>query len=91
MLRRLAKDAGSPIDNCPAVYVEDEDVALMVGQGKRLDERKMAELEDLAADETAVLIPTETVLRAAARLLAEHGRPRAAEDVEGFLAELEKQ
>jgi hypothetical protein len=70
-LRKLAKDAGSDDDDCPAVYVAADDAAVMVVQGKLLDADTTAELHDMLADETAVRIPAETVLRAAERYLAE--------------------
>ncbi len=47
----------------------------MVAQGKKLDADTTANLEDHAADETAVLIPTETVVRAVGKHLAEYGWP----------------
>lgn len=62
----------------------------MVGQGKRLDDEDIAKLEDVAADETAVMIPVETVLRAAGLYLAEHGRPAVMEQVQAFLDEQRK-
>jgi hypothetical protein len=70
-LRKLAKDAGSRIGECPAVYVAEDDPAVMVVQGKLLDADTTTELRDMLADETAVRIPAETVLRAAERYLAE--------------------
>jgi hypothetical protein len=86
-LRKLAKDSNSPTGDCPALYVADGDSAVMVAQGKLLDDHTTGELEDLAANETAVRVPTETVLRAAGRLLAEHGRPSVADEIEAYLAE----
>jgi hypothetical protein len=74
-LRKLAKDAGSPTGECPAVYVAKDDPETMVVQGKLLDADTLANLDDPATDETAVRIPAETVIRAAERYLAEHGRP----------------
>jgi uncharacterized protein related to proFAR isomerase len=86
-LTRLCKSAGSTDErDCPAVYVADLST-MMVGQGKNLDAETAAELQHLAADETASLIPTETVLRAAGLFLARHGRPTVAAEVEAFLAE----
>lgn len=85
-LRRLCKSADSfPQNQCPALYVSD-DPATMVGQGKVLDDATVVELRDLAADERGVAIPTETVLRAAALLLAEDGRTAMLAEVEDFLA-----
>ena len=88
-LRRLCKSADSfPQGDCSAMYVSD-DPATMVGQGKVLDTGTAAELLDVAEDERAVAIPTETVLRAAALLLAENGRPAMTAEVEAFLRESE--
>lgn len=84
-LRRLCKSAESiPQGQCPAMYVSD-DPTTMVGQGKLLDAGTTAELLDVAHDEQGVAIPTETVLRAAAALLAESGRPAMQAEVEEFL------
>jgi hypothetical protein len=74
-LRQLAKDSGSNTGKCPAVYVADDDPAVMVVQGKHLDAATTAELHDMLADETAVRIPAETMVRAVEKYLAE--RPRA--------------
>jgi hypothetical protein len=85
-LRRLCKSADSvPSGKCPGMYVA-EDPARMVGQGKRLDEATTHELVDLDEDEGAFEIPTETVLRAAAMVLAEAGRPGMVDEVEAYLA-----
>src|SRR5687767_3545482 len=74
-LHWLCKSADSRKDgDCPAMYL-GEDPALMVGQGKVLDARTAAELHHVAPDEGGLLYPTEMVLRAAALVLAEHGRP----------------
>lgn len=70
-LRKLAKDADSKGQGCPAVYVAANDPAVLVVQGKLLDADTTAELHDMLADETAVRIPAETVMRAAERYLAE--------------------
>jgi hypothetical protein len=74
-LRQLAKDGNSNTGKCPAVYVADDDPAVMVVQGKCLDPHTTAELNDVLADETAVRIPAETMVRAIEKYLAE--RPRA--------------
>ena len=74
-LRQLAKDGKSNTGKCPAVYVADDDPAVMVVQGKRLDADTTAELNDVLADETAVRIPAETMVRAIEKYLAE--RPSA--------------
>lgn len=88
-LRRLCKAANSfPDDKCPAVYVEEDDLSSMVGQGKKLSAESRAELRDLAAEEDAVRIPTETILRAVGLFLAERGRPVALAEVEAYLEEI---
>lgn len=69
-LRRLCKAADSMGEGLSGDDVDDDGVA-MVGQGKVLDAAATAELRDLATDETAVAIPTGTVLRAAGLFLAE--------------------
>ncbi|MFF1819291.1 hypothetical protein ACFVWG_18470 [Kribbella sp. NPDC058245] len=85
-LTRICKSADSQVaGQCPAIYVADTP-AVMVSQGKRLDPQTTAELRDVADDETAVEIPTETLLRAAGLFLAERGRPAVAAEVEAFLA-----
>lgn len=85
-LRRLCKSGDSHVDGeCPAVYVDD-DPAMMIGQGTVLDPTRTAELRDVAADEAGVVIPTETVLRAAALFLAERGRPAMLQEVESYLS-----
>lgn len=84
-LRRLCKDGNSTDeDECPAIYLA-EDPAVMVAQGKLLDAPTMADLQNLAPDEIAAALPTETVLRAAALFLAEQGRPAMGTEVEDFL------
>jgi len=70
--------------DCPAMYL-GEDPNLMVGQGKFLDSATAAELRHVAADEGGLAFPTEMVLRAAALVLAEHGRPAMLAEVETFL------
>lgn len=85
-LRWLCKSASSWEDgDCPAMYL-GEDPTLMVGQGKFLDPATAAELRHVASDESALVYPTEMVLRAAALVLAEHGRPAMLAEVEAFLA-----
>ncbi len=85
-LRRLRKaDISRDENDCPAMYLA-EDPTMMVGQGKILDVDTTAELRNVAADEGAHLYPTELVLRAAAQVLAENGRPAMVEEVEDFLA-----
>jgi hypothetical protein len=73
-LRQLAKDKNSNTGRCPAVYVADDNPAIMVVQGKRLDPHTTEELNDVLSDETAVRIPAETMVRAIETYLAE--RPR---------------
>ena len=75
-LRKLAKDPGSNQGACPAVYVAEDDPAVMVVQGKFLDAHTTAELDEVLEDETAVRIPTETLVLAVEKYLAEQ-RPRA--------------
>jgi hypothetical protein len=70
-LRKLAKDPNSNQGACPAVYVAEDDPAVMVVQGKYLDTETTAELDDVLADETAVRIPTETLVRAVENYLAQ--------------------
>jgi hypothetical protein len=74
-ITRLAKDGSSGEHGCPAVYVADDDAAVMVVQGKLLDDSTTANLLDQAGDETAVRIPAETMVRAVEAYLARHGRP----------------
>jgi hypothetical protein len=73
-ITRLAKDGESGDHGCPAVYVADDDPAVMVVQGKFLDDDTTANLLDPAADETAVRIPAETMVRAVQAYLAAHGQ-----------------
>jgi hypothetical protein len=70
-LRKLAKDPNSNQGACPAVYVAEDDPAVMVVQGKYLDTETTAELDDVLADETAVRIPAETLVRAVENYLAQ--------------------
>ena len=74
-ITRLAKDGESGEHGCPAVYVADDNPAVMVVQGKYLDPDTTENLLNHAADETAVRIPAETMVRAVRAYLAEHGRP----------------
>jgi hypothetical protein len=73
-LRKLAKDPSSNQGACPAVYVAEDDPAVMVVQGKLLDAGTTAELDDVLADETAVRIPAETLVRAVEKYLAEKSK-----------------
>lgn len=86
-LHWLCKSAESRKEgDCPAMYLAD-DPTRMVGQGKILDASTAAELRHVAPDEGGLEFPTEMVLRAAALVLAEHGRPAMLAEVEAFLAE----
>ena len=86
-LRRLAKDKSSLTSSgCPALYSTD-DPARMIAQGKLLDAAEAAELIELLPDETAVAIPTETVLRSIAKYASEQGDDTLAAACERFLIE----
>lgn len=86
-LTRLCKAADSlKVEDCPAMYV-DEDPSMMVGQGKNLDPESAAQLMHVAEDEAGVAIPTETVLRGAAVVLASLGRSDLGTEIEAFVAE----
>lgn len=87
-LKRLCKAGNSVAQgDCPAVYVQLEDLAWMVAQGRLLDAEASAELRERAPDEAGVRIPTETVLRAVGLFLADHGHPGVLAAVEAYLAE----
>jgi len=73
-LRKLAKDPSSASGSCPAVYVAQDDPAVMVVQGKLLDPDTTAELHDVLLDETAVRIPAQIMVDAVQKYLAEHQR-----------------
>jgi hypothetical protein len=75
-LRKLAKDPDSNQGACPAVYVAEDNRAVMVVQGQLLDAETTAELDDVLVDETAVRIPAETMVRAVEQYLAER-HPRS--------------
>jgi hypothetical protein len=73
---QLAKDKNSvQAGDCPAVHVAPEARDLLVIQGKRPDPDTMGNLTHLAADETAVVIPVETVFRAVEAYVTQYGRP----------------
>jgi hypothetical protein len=74
-LRKLAKDPGSNTGECPSVYVAEDDPAVMVVQGKRLDADTTAELHDVLDDETAVRISADTIVLAVEKYLAERQTP----------------
>jgi hypothetical protein len=85
-LLQLAKDAGSVTSGgCPALYSTD-DPRRMIAQGKVLAPGETTELLELLDDETAVAIPTETVLRGVAKYATEHGDDELAGRIEAFLA-----
>jgi hypothetical protein len=87
-LKRLCKAANSiGQGDCPAMYLDLEDLTWMVGQGPLLDAAAAAELLERAREEVGVRIPTETVLRAAGLFLADRGRPGVLAEVEAYLAE----
>lgn len=88
-LRRICKAEESVTQGqCPAMYAAPENQLKMVAQGKDPDEDTKAYLRDVADDESAVVLPTETVLRAVATLLADAGYPAAKADVESYLKDL---
>jgi hypothetical protein len=85
-LRRICKSGTSrENDECPAVYLEEQP-ATAVAQGPLLSIEDMIELQQLGEGEGAVRLPVETLLRAAALILAEHGRLAMKAEVEDFLA-----
>jgi hypothetical protein len=85
-LRRICKSGDSgEYGECPAVYLE-KPPATTVAQGPLLTPEEMTELQELGEGEGAVRLPTETLLRAAALILAEHGQPSMLAEVTDFLA-----
>lgn len=70
-LRRLAKDAGSGKNGCMAVYVDDDNPAMMVVQAQRAPGARQ-QMIDVLPGEVAGRVPAETVIRAARAYLAEH-------------------
>lgn len=68
-LTEIARDSsgGCGVGGCPAVYTTDESAVLVV-QGKILDTPTTRELTRVAGDETAVAIPRDVLLQAAALL-----------------------
>lgn len=84
---RLCKAASSfGEDHCPAVYTTD-DPGWLIAQGKILSIDDLTALLDHAADETAVRVPTETVVRAIAHLFRSRGEVDLADQMECALAE----
>ena len=71
--------------DCPAMYVAED----LTGWSVRANgsTQSAAKLRERALDETASLIPVETVLRAVGLFLADRGRPDVMAEVEAFLAE----
>jgi hypothetical protein len=85
-LRRICKSGQSGArEECPAVYLEKPPIT-SVAQGPLLSQDDMFELQQLGEGEGAVRLPTETLLRAAALILAEHGRPAMLAEVQDFLS-----
>lgn len=70
-LRRLAKDAASKNGGCMALYVDDDNPGMMVGQMRR-HRRARRQVVEFRRGEVTGLIPAETVVRAARQYLAEH-------------------
>lgn len=60
----LAKWIGSGGSGCPSVYATDDPEKVVV-QGNVLDATTRGNLANVLVDEDAVVIPTETILRAA--------------------------
>jgi hypothetical protein len=81
---RLAKDKGSLTSGgCPALY-DTDDLARMLAQGKKLSDAEMTELLELADDDTAVAIPTETMFRGMAKYATQHGDDELAGRIEAW-------
>ena len=90
-LVRLCKAANSIAQgDCPAMYLDSDDLDWMVAQGGLLDAEALAELRERAPDEGGVRIPTETVLRAAGLFLADRGHPDVLAAVEAYLTEADR-
>jgi hypothetical protein len=86
-LRRLAKSVESTgSGRCPALYADDDPLQ-MVAQVKTLPSEKAAQLVEVADDEVAGSIPTETVFRAMAKYATEHGDDALAHAMGRFLTE----
>ncbi|HET9654825.1 MAG TPA: hypothetical protein VFP72_05695 [Kineosporiaceae bacterium] len=66
-LTRLLKSGESGEHGCPAVYTTDDPDTVVI-QGVMLDEATHAGLEQVAVGESAVAVPVEMLLRAAAVL-----------------------
>lgn len=86
-LYRLAKDNSSVTSGgCPALYSTDNP-ARMIAQGKFLTDEETAGLLEKLDDETAVAIPTETVMRGLAKYATEQGDDELAARLEAFVAD----
>lgn len=55
----VRKWEGSNSNGCPALYKTDD--GHYVVQGWQLDDETRAQLRDLAADETAVIVPADVI------------------------------
>jgi len=88
-IHRLAKDQSSRgKGGCPALYATD-DPSRMIAQGPVLPDAEFDELLEIQPFETAVAIPTETVLRGVAKYATEHGADDLTASIEAFLAQRE--
>jgi hypothetical protein len=86
-LERLCKWSGSlEEEDCPAVYIDLDDLMQLVCQGQLLDEEAAAELLNRAPHEGGVAIPTETLLRAAGLFLARQGVTGPLAEIDAYLA-----
>lgn len=86
-LYRLVKSGDSVTSGgCPALYSTD-DPARIIAQGKFLTVEETAGLLENLDDETAVAIPTETVLRGLAKFATEQGDDELAARLESFAAD----
>ena len=70
-LTLIAKWIGSGGSGCPSVYTTD-DPGTVVVQGNTLDRDTRDNLQHVLDGEDAVMIPTETILRAA-KMIEERG------------------
>jgi hypothetical protein len=71
-LRRLAKDVESGKNGCMAVYVDDDNPAMMAVQAKRAGRGARRQMVEPLPGEVFGYVPAETVIRAARAYLAEH-------------------
>lgn len=63
-LELLAKWANSGGNGCPSVYATEDSESLVI-HGNVLDETTRGNLHNVLDGEDAIIIPTETILRAA--------------------------